>query len=535
MQNLTVQKVVLALITAFFFIGAPWLTSETLSGNTLPMVSLGAVAVLLLFVYGLGDRCWLIIPFCLSIGGNLNFLPLNFSIQELAIITVFCYLLFRMIFGLDVAWRLGPAILWIPLSGVLAVLLYHWISSGDIGIKLLGGTGWGGRKYFKVALAALCAVLLTSFPGLRMKDLQLVPFVYFLGSFVDIIPDLLTSFFPASAPYVWRVYSGVNISEYGAALQGNFAGEKAITRLSTLAKLGAALGLVTLCYFPANTWLRPNRIWAFPVILAGGLLCAMSGFRNTIFRYGLSVMAGLYSVLRFKSLILLPLIVASALFIAFTQERLLQYPLQIQRSLAFLPGKWDYQAVSETEQSSKWRQQMVNLFYKEYFYQAPLIGKGYHFNPNFAKNETDVYLAIIRRQAEAGDEYRDVRHFIEMRQPHEGPVHILLVTGAVGMVFFVPYCGVLLIYSFRSVLNTPPRNVTPIQIWSVAMILPGVLGFFFVFGDYTSFFITMIPIVALLHRFECLRSISSSSNIPAAEMEPAVSTPQLAYQAQRQT
>ena len=77
MQNLTVQKVCLVLITLAFFIAAPWLTSETLGGNVLPLTILGVGTALLLFIFGLGDRCWLIIPFCLPIEGNLNFLPVS--------------------------------------------------------------------------------------------------------------------------------------------------------------------------------------------------------------------------------------------------------------------------------------------------------------------------------------------------------------------------------------------------------------------------------------------------------------------------
>ena len=472
----------------------------------MPLTVLGAVAVLLLFVYGLGDRCWLIIPFCLSIEGNLNFLPLNFTMQELAILTVFCYLLFRMIFGLDVAWRLGPAILWVPLAGVLAVLVYHWISSGDIGIKAFGGSGWGGRKYFKVALAALSMPLLASFPGIRLRDLQMVPLFYFLGSFVDIVPDLLTTFIPTTAPLVWRFYSGVNLSEFGDVLRGNFAGEQAITRFRTFSRLGMALGLVVLCYFPARTWLMPNRLWAFPVVLLGGLLCAISGFRSPVLQFGMSAMAAFYATLRFKSFILLPLLAVAGLSVAFTQGRVFDYPLPIQRSLAFLPGDWDFKAKSETEGSSKWRKKIDELFYKEYFGQAPILGQGYHFDPNLAKQDTDVYLAIAARQAAAGDEFADVRRFIEQRMPHEGPVHILLVTGMVGMVFFVGYCAALLLFSFSSVLRTPPKEVTPIQIWSVALLLPNVLGFFIVFGEYTTFFTVVIPIVMLLYRFERLES-----------------------------
>ena len=530
MQNLTVQKVCLFLITVVFFIAAPWITSEVLGGNTLPLIALGGVAVTLLFVYGLGDRCWWIIPFCLSIDGCLNFLPLNFSMQELAVLTVFCYLLLRMILGMDVPWKLGPAILWVPLSGVLAVVLYHWIISGDIGIKMLGGSGWGGRKYFKVFIAFLCIPLLASFPGMRWQDLQKVPLIYFLGSFVDIVPDLLTTFIPASAPLVWRVYSGVNLSEFGGALKGNFAGEAGITRFGTLAKMGSAFGLVILCYLPPYTWLQPARLWALPAIILGGAFCALSGFRNTVFRYGLSLLAGMVATLRFKSLLVLPLLASAVLAVSLTQGKVFQYPLQIQRSLSFLPGEWNFKAISEAKGSSEWRQKIDELFYKEYFQQAPLLGQGYHFDPRLAIQETDIYLAVIRRQAEAGDEYGDVRSFIEMRQPHEGPVHILLVTGVVGAVFFVAYCLALLVYSFGSVLKIPAREVAPLQIWAVAMLLPEILGFFLVFGDLTNFLLRVCPVGILLYRFERLKTSSQPAPLADPAVDPSDSAPDLVWQ-----
>jgi hypothetical protein len=519
-HNLTAQKVMLALITLGFFIAAPWLTSEALSGNTTPLLSLAGVGLLLLFVYGLGDRCWMIIPFCLSIEGNLNFLPLNFSIQELTIIAVLVFVVFRNIFGINFGWKLGPAVLWIPLAGVAAVVFYHWISSGDIGIKLLGGTGWGGRKYFKVFITALSIPLLASFPGIRIQDLQKVPLLYFLGTFVDIVPDLLTTFIPASAPYVYRVYSGVNLSEFGDSLKGNFVGEKAITRFGTLAKLGSALGLASLCYFPARTWLQPNRLWVLPAILIGGLLCAISGFRNTIFRYGVSLMAGLFAMLRFRAFLLLPLVAAAALAIALTQGSVFNYPLQIQRALSFLPGDWNAKAASEAKGSSEWRAKITTLFFQEFFQKAPFIGKGYHYNANLAKQETDVYLSIAQRQQDDRDEFSEARRFIEMRQPHEGPVHILLVTGSVGAFFFVAYCLALLLYSFGSVIRTPSWQVSPIQIWAVASLTPQILGFFLVFGDLTNFLLQVCPVSSLLYRFDRLKATAiANPTVPLQSSE----------------
>ena len=133
------------------------------------------------------------------------------------------------------------------------------------------------------------------------------------------------------------------------------------------------------------------------------------------------------------------------------------------------------------------------------------------------------------RRAAAGDEFADVRNFIEQRMPHEGPVHALLVSGVVGTVFFVAFCASLLIFSFSSVLKTPPKEVTPIQIWAVALLLPSVLGFFIVFGDYTGFFIGAIPVAALLYRFERLKTAARSAFSPEAEVDLRGSPPEMAW------
>ena len=516
-QNLTVQKVFLALITLAFFVAAPWITSETISGNQTPLLALGGISVLLLFIYGLGDRCWWLIPFCLPIEGRLNFLPLNFSIQELAIMLVLAYLMLKMIFGLDVAWRLGPAMLWVPLVGLLLVLLFHWIGSRDIGIKLLGGTGWGGRKYFQVMVAALSIPLLASYPGIRWAELQKVPFFYFLGSFVDIIPDALTTFVPATAPYVWRFYSGINLSEYGAALQGNFGQEAGVTRIGALSKLGMAVCLVSICYFPPKTWLKPDRLWILPAVLLGGLLCAASGFRNAVARYFLTLLFSLYSTLRWRAFLILPAALAAALALAFTQGRVFEYPLALQRGLSFLPGDWDFKAKKEADASSEWRGRMKELFYKEYFHQKPLLGAGYHYDPELAKRDTDAYLAIAAYQAEIGDPYRDVRRFIEQRMPHEGLVHTLLVSGVLGTAFFLLFCFALLFQCYRSIAKTPSSQITPLQTWAIAITGPLTVAFFALGGDYSNFLTVVCPIATLLYRAERLKALAHENE--SAEMQ----------------
>jgi len=529
-HNLTAQKVCLALITLGFFITAPWLTSQTIGGNSTPLLSFLGVVFLLIILFVIRDRCWMIIPFTLPIEGNLNFLPLNFSIQELSIIGVFLYLLYRMIFGMNIVWRFGPSSIWVPLALLLSIIAYHWVESRDIGIKLLGGSGWGGRKYFTVILAAFGLVLLSSFPGIKWADLQKVPFLYFLGTFVDIVPGTISTLVPATAPYIYRVYSGVNIYEYGSILKGNFGEESGVTRISQLASLGTGIGLVTLCYFPPRTWLHLNRLWTLPVIMLGGILCAASGFRNTVARYLLSFFAALFTTVRLKAFLILPVAIATGFLIALTQGSVFNYPLALQRGLSFLPGQWNAKAVKESGASSEWREKMKTLFYKEYFQKAPWFGLGYHYSSELAKRDQDAYLAIAARQAEIGDEYADVRRFIEQRQPHEGLVHALLVSGSIGTFFFATFCFAILLATWRSVGSTPPMQISPIQTWCSALLFTLTIAFYLLGGDYTNFLIQACPITALLYRTETLRRAALKTRPPLAPNStpypPAALSPQ---------
>jgi len=217
-------------------------------------------------------------------------------------------------------------------------------------------------------------------------------------------------------------------------------------------------------------------------------------------------------------LFILPLGLAAAFAVALTQGRGFDYPLALQRSLSFLPGDWNPKAKGEAESSSEWRVKIKDLFYREYFHQAPLLGQGYHFDPGLAQKQTDIYLSVARAKEQAGDQYADVRDFIEMRMPHEGPVHILLSTGAVGGFFFIAYCLALLIFSVGNLAKTPARQVTPIQIWSAALVLQLVIGFFTVFGDLTNFLIGVCPPSILLYRVLCLNQTHARLALEGGEV-----------------
>jgi hypothetical protein len=201
-------------------------------------------------------------------------------------------------------------------------------------------------------------------------------------------------------------------------------------------------------------------------------------------RLPLAIFSALYTTARSASFLLVLVGFFSVSGLVLLQGRVFDLPIAMQRALSFLPGEWDAKAVDEAKSSSQWREKMKTLFYKEYFQKAPLVGLGYHYNANLAKTETDVYLAMVARQGESGDEYADVRRFIEMRQPHEGPLHALLVSGVLGAFFFCAFCFGVIFYCPRCIQSTPPKEITPIQVWSFALLLPQLFSFLFLFGDH---------------------------------------------------
>jgi hypothetical protein len=355
--------------------------------------------------------------------------------------------------------------------------------------------------------------------------------MYFLGSFVDIVPDTITTLVPATAPFIWKFYSGVNLGEYGTALRGNFGGEAGISRIASLAKVGTACSLVVLCYNPARTWLSPTKVWIIPTLLLSLFITAASGFRSYLVKLSLATLAALYSTARFAALLLALAGLLGLTGLVLLQGRAFDLPIAMQRALSFLPGEWDAKAASEAEESSKWREKMKVLFYKEYFQKAPMFGLGYHYDANFSKTETDIYLAMVARQAESGDEYADVRRFIEMRQPHEGPIHALLVSGSVGAFFFCAFCFSIFSYAWRSISNTPPKQITPIQVWIAAILLPQLFSFFFLYGDYTSFLMQVCPVAGLLYQAETFRRAALKPSLAPspASYRPAALSPQAQF------
>jgi len=480
MEGLTIQKVVLSLVAVLGFVAAPWICAETLGGNMIPFSLILGCGFLLMFVFILGDKCWLSIPLCLPMAGSLNFLPIHFSPFELSILLVVGYVLIQFIMTDRRSFSLGPPSIWIPLAIIASILLYHWGRGGGIGLTMFGGEASGGRRFFTILLGVLALPAILWFPPLEDRWLRAIPLLYLIGNVLDFLPWLLSTYAPGIAPIIYRFYTTVNLDAY-ASSSGFY--EASVTRYGPLGFIGLGLQVALISFYPAKLWIRPNYWWV-PVL---SLLCLLgvifSGFRSYLFNYILVSALALFFSIRWTSLFLIPIGAAMITILCLGQGSAFDLPLNIQRTLSPLPGNWSPVAKETAESSNDFRREIQKIYREEYMKESGFFGDGYKYDQKFM---LDRVLSFSEREKLRGPE-ETARGFIQVRDHHVGWVAVHHPIGTVGFISFVFLCCAGVVFVFRSIWKVPPGLLTPPQIWSSALLVQIIISFFTVFGAMHNF------------------------------------------------
>ena len=475
MSNFTVQKLVLGLITLGAFLAAPWLTNEFLGGNPLPLAFLFGLGFLLLFVFVLRDNCWIALPLCLPMTGSLNILPIKFSPAELSILLVIGYVVLQIFMTERRSINLGPPQIWIPGILFAGVLLYHWGKGGGLGLSMFGGEASGGRRFFSILLGMLVLPALLWFPLGKSPWLSRVPLLYLIGSIIEFTPFAISSAAPALSPYIYRVYSSVNLEAYAGAQAFR---DDSLVRVGQIGPLCLALQLALLCYFSPRDWIRPSRWFVIPIsiLTLGGTI--WGGFRGVLFNYVLITSICLFLRSRFLLLVAIPFIAGLVALLVVGQGSLFDLPLTIQRTLSPFPGKWDRGAVNSAESSNDFRSSIQKVYISEFMEKAGWLGEGYKFDAKYmAARGGDIGTLRMEVTGEAQS-----KSFIIARDHHVGWVALHHVTGWVGFGAFVLLCLGSLFYVWRHVLQPHLSDIPPEQVWATALITSSVISFFAAFG-----------------------------------------------------
>jgi hypothetical protein len=393
-----------------------------IGGAAYKLVVLGLLALTgLWLVFFTGQYFWIITIASAYLAGTFPILGGSFTpFQMLMAIGVGKFLIEDIVLKRKRIQK-GPRFDRLMIAGFMGVVTLHALHD-RFGMRFLGSTVWGGRNYVNIYLA-LAAFFVIQTISIDQRIWQKIPLFSFAVSFFDLFIALLTTAVPKLIYVIYPFYSAVSRTGIEELTSQSITADT--TRLGAVGNFGV---LVVAFVFASIRWQQlvdPARLARSLALLVGWVTVLLSSFRSSVIS-GLAVMlVAAVRDLRLKALFVLPPLVALALFgLSFINSDIIELPKPVQRSLAFVPGKWDAAAERDAANSNQWRSEIWDIWLHNYFPVHPWLGRGYGFKSEWAQN------SLISHS------FDDYRMMIEVGNIHNGLYSALDNVGIIGTIFF---------------------------------------------------------------------------------------------------
>jgi hypothetical protein len=315
----------------------------------------------------------------------------------------------------------------------MSILILHGIHD-RFGMRFFGSDIWGGKYYVNVIVGLAAFVVIQSAP-IKQKVWSSLPYAILAVVTFDLSIAIVTTIFPRSIYVIYPFYSAVS----QLAIE-DILGVRNLDVSERLVAFGNFGFVITLLVLASCSIRKLLAISGFPRLLTaivGFAAVLYSGFRTSVIYVILAWLAAGIRDLRWMVLPLLPVLVAGLVALSLINSEIVRLPKQMQRSLAFFPGKWDPEMVSDATASNDFRANTWTLWQQQYFPAHPWFGRGFGFNPEYAK--PSVFL-------NAGSDYR---MNVEVGDIHNGLFASVDAFGIIGTVFFAIWNIGLLVRIFR--------------------------------------------------------------------------------------
>jgi hypothetical protein len=384
----------------------------------------------------------------------------------------------------------------------MGVLTLHALHD-RFGMRFLGSTVWGGRNYINVYVGLAAFFIIQSIP-ISSKLWAKLPYFVLAAAGFDFMIAAVTTIFPASIYKIYPFYSAVSRTGVAEILTGS---NVETTRVVAFGGIGQVIITLILASTPIPELFRPSNFFRLISAVAGSVAVLYSSFRSIVVNtVVITLVAGIRD-LRFATLLLLPFVGALLFGISFINSEVVHLPKEFQRSLTFIPGKWDADVTLDAAGSNEFRREVWTLWWRDFFPAHPWLGRGFGFRSEWA--QPSVYKA----DPEAN------RRSVEIGQVHNGFFAALDTFGIVGTSFFVAWNLRLL----ARALTVPFRKSDPtgLPLRFLALYLAMLIVTYWIgAADVGSFLLTEFAIAGVLISLERLSDSEPVARlIPTSEWE----------------
>ncbi len=474
---------------------------------------IAAIPVAVIFVK-LKTNIWVLLPIGWYLGGRLPWLPLPFTVSNMAFMTVIFF------FTLFFATRALP---WKRKVGLLDYLIYINLAylvtvyvRNPAGFWAMQTSVVGGRPYFEIALAFGAFIILSR---VQLTDFiaKIFPLFFVIPSWGVGILDVIGRLAPQTGFVLNSIYSGVGARDAVSGFQQE--AQLGQTRMVGLQFAGWS-GVLALCskYNPITliSPFYPLRVMLFTLSIGAIFL---SGFRSVILFAMVAFL--LSSILRGG---LKDLWIASAgmvlglLLLISVQGSLVQLPMTLQRSLAWLPGNWSEEAKHAGNESTRWRVEMWGWAWND-----DRILRDRVWGQGFGLSIDDMNL--IAASLMAGQDGQnllggsDRESFLITGSFHSGPLSAIKYIGVVGLALYYPLMCYMAVLAWRLCKRARHTKAFPLALFVGIPIIYEPFNFVFIFGGLDSNYTQLLFWAGMLNMTQ--RYVDKLKLIVPVNVEPA--------------
>ncbi len=388
-----------------------------------------------------------------------------------------------------------------PLIFLAGVVIVTGITTGGVGLAMLGSSQYGGRKYLDL-LIGMAGYFAFASQRIPLKRAHLYVGIFLLAGLTPALGNLVYAAGPKFY-FLFDVLSPTSAIEQATGEMANYD----IVRIAGLSWGAPAVCFFLLARYGFRGVLDVARPWRILLFAAACVASLFGGYRSGLLLLALTSIAmfmveGLY---RTKYVVMAGLgcLVAVMLLVAQSEH----LPLVAQRTLSFIPGlKLDPLARQSADISSEWRIRM----WKQVLPEVPqhfFHGKGYAIDARSLYLDTQSFTPVLGDNAAWAMLSGDY---------HNGPLSILIpfgVYGAIGFLWLV-VAGIRLLYRNYQYGAPELKSVNGLLL---AAFTARSLFFFVIFGGLSS---DMAEFAGWLGLSVALNGGEASRATPAEHPEP---------------
>lgn len=376
-----------------------------------------------------------------------------------------------------------PVMTW-TLVGMVVVVAVTAKLTGGLGMRALGDTSYGGKRYVFL-IFALLVYLAVSCHRVPVQKARLYLGLYFLSTLTSVASNLIYM----AGPGLWWLYLFFPVDyALGQAYEDFAIGATGVKfgRLSGFAPAAQA----AFCFLLAQSGIRGlldfSKPWRALTLVITVLLGMASGFRSGLIFIGLILVVQFILEGLVRTRLFLGCVLAGVLAMVALIPTVSKLPLSVQRSLSFLPLDVEPAVHADAQASTEWRLRMWEVL-------VPQIPRYLWLGKGYSTSETDFYLAS---ESTKRGLMRDYELSLLAGDYHNGPLSVILPFGIWGGIAFLAFLVAALRVLYCNYRHGIPE-LKSINTLLLAYCISKIIFFFGVFGQLHTDLGTLAALVGL--------------------------------------